>query len=110
MLTLTPIVISRLCLGADRQPTSERTKADYTMLDTSRIVTIQQIRDLRLNDMGKILDVTHRGMTFRLDEASRYDEWSKQVMENLLQLEVVQRGIRALGGALNVISLYFFLI
>lgn len=91
-------MISSLCLGTDRKPTSERNKADYTMLDTSGMFTIGQIRDLRLSEMGEILDITYRGMNFTVDEASQFDDISNEILENLLYLQNAHRRIRPLGG------------
>ena len=68
------------------------------MLETSGIFTTSQIRDLRLSEMGQILDVAYRGMTLTLNEASRFDDTSNEVLENLLLLENVYRRIRPLGG------------
>lgn len=97
-ISIALIIDTRLCLGTDQKPTSERSRATYAILDPSNLATSNHIRDLRLVRLGDCLDIAQHGLNMRLDDAASFDSWYKEVVENLLQLDQVHRRIAPLRG------------
>lgn len=90
-----------LCLGTGRTPLSHRTALDHAVIDSSLTNSIESSRDVRLELMGQIFEITEGGLQLHLPGAAALPKFYREVTGVLMKLDNILRMISPLPSTHN---------
>lgn len=90
-----------LCVGTGRTPLSHRTALDHAVIDSSLTNTVESGRDVRLELMGQIFEITEVGLQIHFPGSAALPKFYREVTGVLMKLDNVLRMISPLPGTHN---------
>ena len=94
-------VESMLCVGTGRTPFSHRTALDYVVIASSLTHSIKSSRDVRLELMGQIFEITEGGLQIHFPETAALPKFYREVTGILVKLDNILRMISPLPSSYN---------
>ena len=94
-------VESMLCVGTGRTPLSHRTALDHAVIDSSLTHSIESSRDVRLELMGQIFEITEGGLRIHFPGTTALPKFYREVTGVLMKLDNILRMILPLPGTHN---------
>lgn len=94
-------VESMLCVGTGRTPLSHRTALDHVVIDSSLTHSIESSRDVRLELMGQIFEITEGGLQINFPGTATLPKFYREVTGVLTKLDNILRMISPLPGTQN---------